>query len=344
MEQETLWQKTVLELKQGMLSADNLTGTRFPSLSELSRDYGVSKITALRVVSELEKSGLVKRIPRRGTFIVGRHTSRSIKVLLDFDRDWPANALPIIWKYIRGIEVACRKAQCNMQVVSLDHVATSPSPDDKYIVLAPDPESAAYIGFSNKNCPHVFLHSPFRLAIHDCVRADHTSGGRVMTQCMLDAGHKRIAYIGGSPSSKWHAPRIKGYLDALDQNNLPLDMKLVGEITSSVPKTEDAAQAVEYLLALPDPPTAIVASDDLRALAIIAYLARKGLSVPGDIAVSGMDARVEAVERDVPLATCDWQLEKQGEVAVDILLYPPASGGSPKEVVIQPKFVPGRTV
>lgn len=343
MEQETLWQQTVSELKEGLLSSDNRTGTRFPSLSELSRSYGVSKITALRVVTELEKSGLVRRIPRRGTFIVGQHRSDAIKVLLDFRQDWAANALPIIWKYIQGIEAGCRKAHCKMQVVSLEHVASNPNDHDQYILLATDPDSPAYMELSVKGCPHVFLHSPARLTMHDCIRADHRKGGALMAQNMIDAGHRRIAYLGGPATGDWHAPRIRGYLDALEAADLPLDMKLIGEITPSVPRPADALVEVNRLLSLAEPPTAIVASDDLRALAVIACLEGRGISVPEQMAVSGMDARIEAQQRDLPLTTCDWQLERQGEMAVDFLLFPSTSTGEPCEILIEPKLVNGRS-
>ena len=344
MKEETLWKKIVTELKARMLAEESIEGTRFPSLNDLSRDHGISKITALRVVSELEKLGLVKRIPRRGTFIVGRPQSRAINVALDFQQKWGANTLPIIWKYVAGIEAACRRVRYKMQMVSLDHVASNPNPDNRYILLATDPGRPAYLEFSNKHCPHVFLHSASRLTAHDCIRVNHKTGGKIMTQSMIDAGHKSIAYVGGKTSSDWHGPRLRGYLEALEENDLPLDIKLIGEIEASVPETVGAKPEVERLLSLPNPPTAIVVSDDLRALSIIACLEKRGLSVPGDVAVSGMDARVEALERDLPLTTCDWQLERQGEMAVDFLVYPPVSGKSPREIVIEPKLVPGKTV
>jgi len=341
--EETLWKKTVTELKAKMLADEYVEGAKFASLSDLSREYGISKITALRVVSELEKLGLVKRIPRRGTFIVGRPRNRAIKVALDFQKTWDANVLPIIWKYIAGVEAACRKVRYNMQMVSLGHVASNPNPDDRYILLAADPEKPAYLEFSNKHCPHVFLHSASRLTAHDCIRVNHRTGGRIMTQHMIDAGHTSIAYVGGRASSEWHGPRLRGYLEALEERGLPLDVRLVGEIGASVPEAQGARPEVERLLSLPNPPTAIVASDDLRALSIIACLEKKGLSVPGDLAVSGMDARVEALERALPLTTCDWQLEQQGEIAVDFLVYPPSSGKGPREIVVEPRLVPGKT-
>jgi len=102
--QEPLWQQTVTKLKRGILASENCAGARFPSLTDLSREYGISKISALRAVSELEQAGLVKRIPRRGTFIIGRSRPRAIRVLLDFKQGWPANILPIIWEYMRGVE------------------------------------------------------------------------------------------------------------------------------------------------------------------------------------------------------------------------------------------------
>ena len=63
------YQQIFLALREKILTGHLPSGTRISSEAELSREYGVSRITSQRALNELAKAGLVKREKGRGTLV-----------------------------------------------------------------------------------------------------------------------------------------------------------------------------------------------------------------------------------------------------------------------------------
>jgi LacI family transcriptional regulator len=118
---------------------------------------------------------------------------------------------------------------------------------------------------------------------------------RAMTRHLLALGHKRIAFINGHPSHTASGQRFRGYLEGMNEAGLAVGPDQVAQGFFTYRSGLDAA---ERLLDNGWNPTAIFASNDEMAAATIAVAHRKGLDVPGDIAVAGFD--------DTPLATMMW--------------------------------------
>jgi DNA-binding LacI/PurR family transcriptional regulator len=117
-------------------------------------------------------------------------------------------------------------------------------------------------------------------------------GGMTATRHLIELGHRRIASIGG-PEGLWSArARIAGYRAALLAAGLPVDEALIrrDEFSVSAGRTQAA-----LLLAVPAPPTAIVAGNDNQAFGVLQALGERGLRAPGDMSVIGFD--------DIPVAT-----------------------------------------
>jgi DNA-binding LacI/PurR family transcriptional regulator len=87
------------------------------------------------------------------------------------------------------------------------------------------------------------------------------------------------------------ASRAKGLAAALEQHalSLPSEYSMVGNLTQ-----QSGFEAMNQLLSLPLPPTAVASCNDLMALGAISAAQRRGLVVGQDIAVTGFD--------DIPLA------------------------------------------
>ena len=117
-------------------------------------------------------------------------------------------------------------------------------------------------------------------------------GGMTATRHLVELGHRRIAVIGG-PEDLWSSrARLAGYRAALLAAGLPVDEALVrrDEFTVSGGKMQ-----ARQLLALGEPPTAIVAGNDNQAFGVLQALGERGLRAPDDMSVIGFD--------DVPVAT-----------------------------------------
>ena len=116
-----------------------------------------------------------------------------------------------------------------------------------------------------------------------------------MTRHIAALGHQRIGFIIGNPNQTASERRLAGYRDALTALGLPQEDSLVVQGLFTYRSGLDVA---EQLLDVPDPPSAIFASNDDMAAATVAVAHRHGLDVPGDLTVCGFD--------DTALATTIW--------------------------------------
>ena len=110
------------------------------------------------------------------------------------------------------------------------------------------------------------------------VYMDDRAASMAATQHLLDLGHRHIGFIAGSPRFEASQQRIDGYRDALEAAGVTVDNRLIapGDFTF-----ESGVAAAGALLSQSIPPTAILASNDEMALAVLHVASRKGIAVPG---------------------------------------------------------------
>ena len=338
---ETLWKSVMQEIRKTYLSGKQRSGDCFPSLNEICAKYGVSKVTGLKVVSELEKLGLVERIQGKGTFIRGRSNTEGIKVVMNFAGylQYP-HVLPLLWYYMQGIEEACRSLHIPVQMVApeyLDEFATS---EDLLILLDPYTGDSVIKRVIGRKLRCVLLHLMDKIEGFSSVRADHKKAIQLCVEHLVKRGHKRLAFLSGPVESDWYAPRFRGYLAGLDAAGIAFDLKLVAETNESNPNVEETDAIMKGFLSCANPPTAIVAANDLRAIAALSYCKRNSIKVPEQIALTGMDGRHEGTVSDPPLTTVDGMFRKQGIAAVQLLMeMSDKKDFTPKDVVIQPQLI-----
>ena len=128
-----------------------------------------------------------------------------------------------------------------------------------------------------------------------CVRIDDFGAARDMTAHLIGLGHRAIGFIRGGTGHMIHQTRCEGYRAALREAGLPVrpEMIVTGDMSF-----ESGLVAGAALLDLPSRPTAIFASNDDMAAAIISLAHRRGLDVPRDLSVAGFD--------DTPIAVKIW--------------------------------------
>jgi LacI family transcriptional regulator len=118
---------------------------------------------------------------------------------------------------------------------------------------------------------------------------------REMTRHLLGLGHRRIGFINGHPGHTASGQRFRGYMEGMTEAGVEVGADQVAQGFFTYRSGLDAA---ERLLSSGFNPTAIFACNDDMAAATMAIAHRKGLDVPGDIAIAGFD--------DTPLATMIW--------------------------------------
>ncbi|MFC9693403.1 LacI family DNA-binding transcriptional regulator [Kribbella sp. NPDC056951] len=148
------------------------------------------------------------------------------------------------------------------------------------------------------------------------VASSNERGGYDATRHLLELGHRRIAHIGGSEPKLCSRARLSGYRSALAEANIvvPPDYVLDGNFQEA-----DAFAAMDRLLALADPPTAVFAASDLMAIGAGRAIRARGLEVGRDISLVGFDDVDEARVTVPALTTVRQPLVEMGRTGLDLL-------------------------
>lgn len=118
------------------------------------------------------------------------------------------------------------------------------------------------------------------------VISDNARGAALAVEHLHELGHERIATITGPTETRVGMDRFVGYREALERLGLPYREDYVRDGDFYF---ESGTVAMQELLSLPQPPTALFAASDLMAAGAIRAVQQAGLSVPADIAVVGFD-------------------------------------------------------
>ncbi|MCB2177222.1 MAG: LacI family transcriptional regulator [Actinomycetales bacterium] len=158
------------------------------------------------------------------------------------------------------------------------------------------------------------------------VDSDNFAGAVLATEHLLNLGHRRIGFLGGREDLESSRRRERGFRHAMEAAGVPVDPALVG--VGGYRKDSALGPAAD-LLALPEPPTAIFAANDLSALGVLAVAAQQGLRVPDDLSVIGFDDVPEAASSTPPLTTVRQPIQEMGAAGIDLLVALMSGQGAP---------------
>lgn len=173
----------------------------------------------------------------------------------------------------------------------------------------------------------------------DYVGPDNEQGIELLLGHLRTLGHDRIAYVSGPSHSSTSRERLAYFRMSMAAHGLAIDERLV--FAGNYYK-ESGAKAAEAFMAVDPRPTAILAANDFVALAIIRYLHGMGLSVPGDVSVTGFDDVFDfslmetAVLRVEGLTTVNQPKRHLGRAAGKLLLERLSEPEAPARRVILP--------
>lgn len=129
--------------------------------------------------------------------------------------------------------------------------------------------------------------SPFnRVDSTPYVAGEDYQGGYMMTEYLISQGHQRISFLTGPRNMRSSDDRHKGYRAALAAYGIPYDSDLV---RNSEWTFDGGYTMTKLLMEIEDPPSAIFAGCDDTAYGVIYAAQEMGLSIPGQLSVSGYD-------------------------------------------------------
>ena len=145
-------------------------------------------------------------------------------------------------------------------------------------------------------------------------------GGEIATEALVEAGHRKIAFISGEPWMEASDQRMEGYERALRRAGIPVDPSLIVE-GNFLPSGGRAATL--KLMQGPTRPDAIFCANDLMAVGCYEALKEMGEQVGGSIAVMGYDDQEIAQHLSPALSTVLLPHREMGQWSADYILSEP---------------------
>lgn len=308
-------------------------GEKIPTETELMEQFQVSRSTVRQTLAELVNEGVIYRRQGSGTFFAGddpagQAQSHLIGVLT------PRISYYIYPKLIQGIDEVARQQRYNIVLTNADA-----NPDQELAMLEQllekdieglllEPtggfkdlhESKLFQVVQNLRIPVVLMNWAIDEFDISYVSLNDVEGGFKATKYLLDAGHRRIAYL--YPDDKIPAlQRYQGYRNALEVAGVPYDRRFdkptIGVLWDDL---EHMKRLIQELLVLGDDrPTAIFFFNDDAALHAYTTIREAGLRIPEDISIIGYDDFEFAARMDVPLTTIIHPNYQIGKWAAEIL-------------------------
>ena len=207
------------------------------------------------------------------------------------------------------------------------------------VVLAPRSKEAALGALKRLHVPVLLLAYRPRDPELSFVDLDNAAGARMVVEHLVLKGHRRIAYIGGELELSANArDRYDGYLQALQQLNLPVDADLIRNQSF---EPAFALEALASFLALParQRPSAVFCATDPMARAVVDEAQRRGLAVPHDLAVVGFDNNPFANISVPALTTVHFPFFEAGVRAGEILGELSKGGQGPVRELLAPTLL-----
>jgi DNA-binding LacI/PurR family transcriptional regulator len=326
------YRKIFDHLQRDILSGHYQPGQRIPSEAALVKRFGASRITVGRAVRELQQRGLIDRIAGSGTYV--RNAARQTREGLLFGLIIPnlgeteifepvcqaiaaspdANGCALLWAHadartsakegavlqlcrqciersVSGVffaplEMADRSRAVNRQAMKLLKKAGVP-----VVLLDRRPEDAP-----RERC--------------DLVGIDNHRAGYLATEHLLRLGARRIGFIAYKGQALTVKARILGYKGALSDAGHPSG----GHVFHTPPdsRLELPASALEC--------DAFVCANDRVASRLMQSLLSRGIAIPSDIRIVGIDDVNYASLLPVPLTTIRQPCRDIGETALRVML------------------------
>ena len=172
-------------------------------------------------------------------------------------------------------------------------------------------------GLEKYNIPVVFFDRVPDLPTVHKVSSNFSTGTRQAIEFLIKKGHKRIGVINGPDEMKSCKERTHAYMEVLQKKRIKIDLSLI-EITDLT--KEQTWEAMEKLLSLKYPPTAILTINDYVALDAIQYARKAKLKINKDISfVSYANLPITNYLEFPPLASVEQYPYEQAKKATEIL-------------------------
>ncbi|GAA5145941.1 LacI family DNA-binding transcriptional regulator [Microbacterium pseudoresistens] len=256
------------------------------SPATVSRVFNGASVSDEKVAAVRHAAGQLKFTPNRTARTLRRQSSEVIALVI------PDIENPYFTEMARGVEDVASEAGYSVVLCNSDaqlekeatylRIAVAEHMSGVILAAASDHSEIAELTAAGR--PVVAVDRSIGDDVDGVVMANRDAG-RAATVNLIEAGYRRIAHIAGPEHIETAADRADGWRRALADHGLAYDSSLLRFSTFRV----DGGRAVmEELLALPEPPDAVVAGNNLIGVGAIQVLTEHGLTPPSvGVAVIG---------------------------------------------------------
>ena len=330
MEREPKYQTIIGWVEDRIRSGELKEGDRLPSENELCRQFGLSRQTVRHALEILEAQHVVVKVQGSGTYVGNggrdreRPSYRNIAVISTYFDFY------IFPPTLRGIENVLSKAGYTTRLSftndSVHHEKTilksilERDDVDGIIVepaksAMPNPNLDLYRTLQERNIPILFFNAAYPGLDMPCVRIDDALAAEKATDLLIDAGHTHIAAILNAEDGQGHL-RYTGYLRAMWKHHLRTDARRTMLLDSDM--VGNLKLVEEYVMGCLEGVTGVLCYNDELASQLVDLLEKRGLAVPEDISIVGIDDANIAQMKD--LSSIPHPKEELGRKTAEFLL------------------------
>lgn len=171
--------------------------------------------------------------------------------------------------------------------------------------------------FLKEDFPYVLLENGSDFTNHACILFDNEEMTVGMVDYLAALGHEKIAFVDVKSDQQHIRLRYRGYIKAITKYEFQMNKEYVRDGDFTI---ESGRRCAKELLALPEPPTAVICGNDNMAVGMIEQIQGSGYRVPEDISVMGVDNSIVSKAVVPNLTTMEMPLKKMGELAIEELL------------------------
>jgi DNA-binding LacI/PurR family transcriptional regulator len=165
--------------------------------------------------------------------------------------------------------------------------------------------------------PHLFIDRYTEDTKTNCICVDNEGGAKKAVQFLASLGHRKIAYIGGTEEFSSGFYRKKGFCEAMEELNLPLDLNYM---QSGKWVEESGYNSLMQLFALDSPPTAVFCANDRIAIGVLQAAQENKILVPKQLSVIGFDNNQFSAFTTPQLTTLAVPIYEMGKFAANQII------------------------
>ncbi|MCI8465906.1 MAG: LacI family transcriptional regulator [Lachnospiraceae bacterium] len=162
------------------------------------------------------------------------------------------------------------------------------------------------------------------------IEIDNERGTFLLTEELIQSGHRRIGLIGGIPGETASGRRVAGYLSAMEMYGIPVDQRLMAP---GYHFEDTGSRGMETFLSLPRyiRPTAAVAVNNLTCIGCMKALAERGMRAGREISLTAFDDHLLARYSVPGITVLDRPTIEMGKEGARVLLKLLSGGEVPEK-------------